>query len=149
ELAHRIRPAGYYNLKARRLKHFVDWLWRCHDGDFDRLEHLPWRQLREALLGINGIGRETADAILLYALDKPSFVVDAYTARVIRRHGLIDDEADYEELKSLFEDHLPDDVALFNEFHALFVAVGKRHCRPRARCEGCPLAGFDHDEALR
>jgi endonuclease-3 related protein len=146
DLAQCIRPAGYYNLKARRLKNFVAWLWENHDGDMDRLEDVGLGPLREALLGINGIGSETADAILLYALNRPTFVIDAYTGRIARRHGLIDSEADGHELKALFEDHLPADVALFNEYHALLVEVGKRHCKPRAKCEGCPLAAFEHDE---
>ena len=148
KLAERIRPAGYYNLKARRLKNFVAWLWDRHQGKLETLEKIPSPELRQALLGINGIGPETADAILLYALERPVFVVDAYTSRVARRHGLIDDEADYERLKSLFENHLPEDTALFNEYHALVVEVGKRHCKPRAQCEGCPLAAFGHDETI-
>lgn len=149
DLAEHIRPAGYYNLKAKRLKNFVGWLWNHYDGEFDRLENVPLHDLREQLLSINGVGRETADAILLYALDKPSFVIDAYTGRVARRHGLIDEEADYEQLKALFEDNLPEDVAMFNEYHALLVEVGKRHCKPRAQCEGCPLSVFEHDKTLR
>jgi endonuclease-3 related protein len=103
--------------------------------------------LREQLLGIHGVGPETADSILLYGLDLPSFVVDAYTARVAGRHGLIDDGAGYEVLKSLFEDSLPADAEMFNEYHALLVEVGKRHCRPRARCDGCPLETFEHEIA--
>ncbi len=146
DLAQRIRPAGYYNLKARRLKHFVDWLWAEHDGEVDALAGVSLGILREDLLRINGIGPETADAILLYALEMPTFVVDAYTRRVAVRHRLIDEEVDYERLKSLFEDHLPEDVGMFNEYHALLVEVGKRHCKPKARCEGCPLATFPHDE---
>lgn len=144
-LAELIRPAGYYNVKAKRLKNFVAWLWENYGGKLDRLRDVPLERLREELLTVNGIGRETADSILLYALDLPSFVVDAYTARLARRHRLIDEDADYEGLKALFEDHLPTDVAMFNEYHALIVAVGKRHCKPKARCEGCPLERFEHD----
>ncbi len=144
-LAEMIRPAGYYNVKANRLKNFAAWLWEYYGGDLGRLRDVPLERLREELLSVNGIGRETADSILLYALDKPSFVVDAYTARLARRHRLIDDDADYESLKALFEDHLPTDVKTFNEYHALIVAVGKRHCKTRARCEGCPLERFEHD----
>ncbi len=146
-LAECIRPAGYYNIKAARLKNFVIWLWEEHGGDFDGLRDRDLGGLREELLSIRGIGRETADSILLYALDKPTFVVDAYTARILGRHRLIDEAATYEEIKSIFEDVLPADVPLFNEFHALLVAVGKRHCRPQARCEGCPLAEFPHEPA--
>lgn len=144
-LADLIRPAGYYNVKAKRLKNFVTWLWANFDGDLGRMRDVPLEQLREDLLSVNGIGRETADSILLYALDQPSFVVDAYTARLARRHRLIDEDADYESLKALFEDHLTSDAKMFNEYHALIVAVGKRHCKMRAQCEGCPLERFEHD----
>ena len=144
-LAELIRPAGYYNVKAKRLKSFVAWLWERYEGDLARLRDVPLERLREELLSVNGIGRETADSILLYALERPSFVVDAYTARLARRHRLIDEDADYERLKALFEDALPVDVSLFNEYHALIVAVGKRHCKSRAQCAGCPLEAFAHE----
>jgi endonuclease III related protein len=145
QLAGLIRPAGTFNVKARRLRAFVEWFWRRFDGDLERMFAVPLDVLREELLGIPGIGRETADAILLYAGGLPSFVVDAYTARILRRHGLIDESADYEEIKDLFESHLPADPALFNEYHALLVQTGKIHCRPRPRCEGCPLEPFPHE----
>lgn len=144
-LAELIRPAGTYRVKARRLKGLVAFLWDRFDADLDAMFATPLSALREALLEVPGIGRETADAILLYAGRLPTFVVDAYTARVLRRHGLIDETADYEEIKDLFESNLPADVRLFNEFHALLVQVGKLHCRARARCDGCPLAFDDHD----
>lgn len=143
-LAELIRPAGYFNVKARRLKNFVDWLWRRYEGDLSRLAVIDQGRLREELLTINGVGPETADSILLYALDRPSFVVDAYTARIMRRHGMT--FSGYDELQAIFEDHLPREPALFNEYHALIVAVGKDFCRPKARCETCPLRRFKHDE---
>ncbi|HPD30738.1 MAG TPA: endonuclease III domain-containing protein [Phycisphaerae bacterium] len=145
ELAELIRPAGTFNVKARRLKSFIQWFHDRFDLDLDRMFEMSVSSLREGLLEIPGIGRETADAILLYAGQKPSFVVDAYTARILYRHHLIDRSADYDEIKELFESNLPDDVKLFNEYHALLVDVGKKHCRPRARCEGCPLRRFEHD----
>jgi endonuclease III related protein len=145
KLAECIRPAGYYNIKTRRLKNFITWLWDAHGGDFDGLVGRNSAGLREELLGISGIGPETADSILLYALGVPTFVVDAYAARVTGRHGLIDGTAVYDDIKSLFEDDLPADAPMFNEFHALLVEVGKRHCKPRAQCEGCPLEKFPHD----
>ncbi len=145
ELAELIRPAGYYKVKTRRLKNFVRWLCENHDGDIESLRRRHMGSLREELLQINGIGPETADSILLYALEMPSFVVDTYTARVASRHGLIDDDANYADLKSLFEDNLDEDVRMFNEFHALLVAVGKRHCKPRAQCHDCPLDTPEHD----
>ena len=146
ELAELIRPAGTYRVKATRLKRVVDHVFEHYEGDLDRLFARPLDVLRAELLSIRGVGRETADAILLYAGEYPTFVVDAYTARVLRRHRLIDGEADYEMIKELLESHLAEDVALFNEFHALFVEVGKRHCRPRARCADCPLEHLPHDE---
>ncbi|MBX3395411.1 MAG: endonuclease III domain-containing protein [Phycisphaerae bacterium] len=146
ELAPIIRSAGYHNLKARRLKNFVEWLWLRYGGRLEGLRDVPSAELRAALLEINGIGPETADSILLYALDRPSFVVDAYTGRIARRHGLIGESHDYAALQALFEKNVRPDVKLFNEYHALIVAVGKRHCGPTARCDGCPLARFAHDE---
>ena len=143
-LAEQIRPAGYFNVKARRLKNFVDWLWRKYGGDLDRIAATGLTTLRAEVLAIDGIRRETADSILLYALNRPSFVVDAYTARIARRHGL--KAKDYHELQAIFEQNLPRDLAMFNEYHALIVAVGKQYCRPTARCDGCPLARFPHDE---
>ncbi len=148
ELAEQIRPAGYYNVKARRLKHFVEWLWQRHGGRLDALKRQTWPSLREELLDIHGIGPETADSILLYALDQPTFVVDAYTRRLAGRHGLTPADASYDTLKALFEENLPRDRRLFNEYHALIVAVAKRHCRSRASCAGCPLESLPHDEAI-
>ncbi len=145
DLAQHIRPAGYYRVKARRLKNFIAWLWDVPGGDFDGLAGRPMAELRGQLLGINGIGPETADSILLYGLEMPTFVVDSYTGRIACRHGLIDGDVEYESLKNLFEDNLPVDAQMFNEYHALIVAVGKGHCRPRAQCEGCPLEPFEHD----
>jgi len=145
QLAELIRPSGTFNVKARRLKAFVDWFVDRFDGDLDAMFATDVYSLREELLSVSGIGRETADAILLYAGELPVFVVDAYTARILYRHNLIDDSADYEEIRDLFESHLPDDVPMFNEYHALLVQVGKKHCKPRAKCEGCPLEPFEHE----
>ena len=95
--------------------------------------------LREQLLGVNGIGPETADSILLYAGDKPTFVVDAYTARLVKRHEWVDEEADYYAIKEYFESQLDTDIDLFNEYHALIVQLGKRYCKPKPVCKDCPL----------
>ena len=111
-----------------------------HGADVAALRPLP--DLREQLLALNGIGPETADAILLYAVGRPRFVIDAYTRRVLSRHGLARHDAPYGELQALFESLLPRDAGLFNEFHALLVEVGKRHCRATANCAGCPLEKF-------
>ncbi|HLF91839.1 MAG TPA: endonuclease III domain-containing protein [Planctomycetota bacterium] len=140
-LALAIKPAGYFNVKARRLKSFVEWFVTKHGADVESLRRLAPDRLREELLAVKGVGPETADSILLYALDLPSFVVDAYTYRVLTRHGLIGEEATYDDLKEFVEKRLPRDVPLFNEFHALIVAVGKQYCRTKARCEECPLKG--------
>ncbi len=145
QLSELIRPAGYFRVKSRRLRNFVNWLWDRFNGSLDRAFDQSQPCLREQLLSISGIGPETADSIILYAARKPTFVVDAYTARILRRHGLIDETADYDEIKTLFEGNLPCDTTLFNEYHALLVAVGKRHCRPRARCAECPLEPLEHD----
>ena len=144
-LAELIRPAGYFNVKTRRLKSFIQWLWDRFDGELDRMFAVPMDSLREELLSVNGIGRETADSILLYAGNLPTFVVDTYTARIMCRHGLIDESADYDEIKEFFQSSLPDDVELFNEYHALIVQVGKNHCKPRPKCEDCPLEPFAHE----
>jgi endonuclease-3 related protein len=144
KLAELIRPAGYYNIKAKRLKSFLNWLFQNYDGQLTNLENLDTDRLRAELLAVKGVGRETADSILLYAFDRPIFVVDAYTARVAVRHGLIEPGADYEQLRDLFQSNLPQDVQLFNEFHALLVRLGKDFCRPKAKCPGCPLEKLPH-----
>lgn len=138
-LADWIRPAGYFNVKARRLRAFTDLLFDQFDGKLRRLFALDTARLREVLLSVNGIGPETADSILLYAGKRPRFVIDAYTRRVLVRHGWIGRRAGYEEMADLFMCALPEDVQLYNEFHALFVRLGKYHCKARPQCETCPL----------
>jgi len=144
QLAALIRPAGYYNIKAKRLKNFVDWLFDNYDGKLTNLESVDTDRLRAELLAIKGIGPETADSILLYAFDRAVFVVDAYTARIACRHGLIEPDADYEQLRDLFQSNLPQDTGLFNEYHALLVRLGKEFCRPKANCPPCPLGKLPH-----
>jgi endonuclease-3 related protein len=139
ELAHLVRPTGYFRLKARRLKNLIEILVVEYSGDLKRMGKLPTGQLRDRLLAVNGIGPETADSILLYAFRRPVFVVDAYTLRVMSRHRLILPKTAYGELQSLIMGHLPPDEAVFNEYHALLVHVGKRHCRRTPSCPGCPL----------
>ncbi len=138
-LADVIRPAGFFNVKSGRLKAFISWLYARYDGNLERMFSGDWRALREELLAVKGIGRETCDSILLYAGHKPTFVIDAYTRRLFSHLELIRTEAGYEEVRSLFMDHLPADPALFNEYHALIVQHGKDHCRVKPRCAGCPL----------
>lgn len=143
ELASLIRPAGYFNIKAKRLRHFLDHLFTSHKGSLDRLFKQETAKLRAELLSINGIGPETADSILLYAGDHPEFVVDAYTKRILERHRVINGKAGYEDVKALFMSNLPKDLRLFNEYHALIVRTGKDFCRPKEpRCKECPLGKF-------
>lgn len=139
DLAGVIRPAGTPSIKARRLQALTGWLVESMGGTFRRLRTAPLIPLRRRLLEIPGLGPETADAILLYAAGRPVFVADGYTRRVLRRHRLIGQAAGYEETRAWLEAHLPSDPALFNEFHALLVAVGKSHCRSAPRCGDCPL----------
>jgi endonuclease-3 related protein len=143
-LAQLIKPAGYFNLKAGRLKNFLQWLFENYDGQVDALENLSAWDIREQLLGIKGIGPETADSIALYAYDKPVFVVDTYTCRIMVRHGLIEPEAGYEQVREFMEASLPSEIELFNEYHALLVQVGKEYCRPKPKCDGCPLKCLPH-----
>jgi endonuclease-3 related protein len=145
ELAENIRPSGYFNLKARRLKNLLALIRQEEPaGDLDLFFSRETSTLREKLLSVKGIGPETADSILLYAAQKPVFVVDAYTYRMLTRHGLIGQETDYAEMQELFMDTLPADVNLFNEYHALIVRLGKEYCKKsRPRCQQCPLRQFE------
>jgi endonuclease-3 related protein len=138
-LADWIRPAGYYRVKARRLKAFIRFLYERYEGSLAEMFLEPTACLRERLLAVKGVGPETADSILLYAGRRPVFVVDAYTKRILVRHRIIGDHAEYEAIQRLFMSHLPEDARLFNQYHALLVQTGKTFCRPRARCDGCPL----------
>lgn len=139
QLALLIRPAGYFNVKSRRLQDFTAWLFLNHDGSLDSMFAGNWQELRTELLQVRGIGPETADSILLYAGNKPSFVVDAYTRRLFRRLGLLPEAAGYDEIRALFMNNLPEDVLLFNEYHAQIVEQCKCFCRTKPLCSGCPL----------
>lgn len=139
-LAELIRPAGYFRVKSRRIKAFMAFLIMNSGGDLNELFLIPWPELREKLLGVTGIGPETADSILLYAGGQPTFVVDAYTKRLFGRLGISSETARYEELRGLFMANLPPEVPLYNEYHALIVQHGKERCRTRPLCDGCPLA---------
>lgn len=140
EIAPLIRPAGYFNSKARKLRAFVEFLDQQHHGCLDSLFAAETPALRETLLGLHGIGPETADSILLYAAGRPVFVIDAYTRRMMARLGLASAAQSYPDLQALFAAHLPPSVSLFNEYHALIVRHGKDCCRKRAPvCRACPL----------
>ena len=141
QIAQIIRPTGYYNQKAKKLKAFLDFLNARYNTDLNKLFSLPVDKLRAELLSVRGIGEETADSIILYAAEKPSFVVDAYTRRILTRLGVINGEESYGEIRELFMKNLPEDVPLYNEYHALLVRHGKERCLKRnPRCAGCPLA---------
>ena len=142
ELAGLIRPSGYYNVKARRLKAFFIFLRDEFRGSLEVMFSEDVPMLRQKLLGIKGIGAETADSILLYAGGKPVFVVDAYTRRILSRHGIVATRSSYGEIQRLFMDRLPADAALFNQYHALIVYTGKNYCRKQPRCQECPLYPF-------
>jgi endonuclease-3 related protein len=143
DLAELIRPAGYFRLKAARLKNLLIFLKNECRFDLKALAKQELDALRPKLLAVKGVGPETADSILLYALNLPTFVVDAYTKRLLNRHGLVTEDADYEEMRELFMDLLPKDVRLYNEYHALVVRTAKEWChKKQGRCEACPLNIF-------
>ena len=143
QLAPLIRSSGYFRIKADRLKVFVNFLLENYDGELKRMMKEEVETLRQKLLHVKGIGPETADSILLYGLKKPIFVVDAYTKRILSRHGIISEKASYEEVQRLFMDHLPHKERLFNEYHALLVHLGKTLCKKIPRCDRCPLEGIE------
>lgn len=134
-----IRPAGFFRQKAQRLQLFAAYLLERHDGDLDAMLSGAMPQVRETLLGFKGVGPETADAILLYAAQRPSFVVDAYTRRLLKRFGVLQGDECYAVIRDLFMEHLPHQVDLFNAYHALIVEQCKIFCRARPLCENCPL----------
>jgi endonuclease III related protein len=137
-LAREIRPTVYHHQKARRLKEFCRFLIEEHGGSVENMRSLELHEARRRLLALHGIGFETADSILLYALGLPVFVVDAYTKRICTRHGMIDETCGYEELRRYFEDALDRSAALYNEFHALLCRLGAGYCLRTPRCGICP-----------
>lgn len=139
KLAEWIRPAGYFNVKAKRLKAFIGTVRKTSGYTMRRMAGIETGELRRILLETSGIGPETADSILLYAFERPLFVVDAYTRRMLTRHHWIARNASYADIAELFTEALPNKTQLFNEYHALIVKLGKEHCKKNARCEGCPL----------
>ena len=139
KLASLIRSSGYFNQKAKKIKQFVNYFLNHYQGSIEKMSRRDTKTLRKELLSIYGIGPETADSILLYALQKPIFVVDTYTSRILYRHGWLHENPDYQELQGFFMQRLPNDVALFNEFHALLDYIGHFYCRKTPRCDLCPL----------
>lgn len=140
KIAKLIRASGYYNIKAKRLKEFLSFLFKYYQGNIKKMLLIDTLKLRQQLLAVNGIGEETADSILLYALGKPVFVVDAYTRRILSRHRLVKAGASYREAQNFFMKNLKNKVKLFNEYHALLVKLGKEFCfKTNPRCKHCPL----------
>lgn len=142
ELARLIRPAGYFNVKTRRLKNFLRFFHDKYQSNVKKLCRTPLDKLRSELLEVNGIGEETADSILLYAVGKRIFVVDAYTRRVFTRHRYLAGSEDYGEIQSFFSKALPKSVALYNDYHAQIVQAGKDYCRKTPLCSSCPLSKY-------
>ena len=142
ELSILIKPSGFYNQKARRIKSLTDFINSSYGGKIENMQTDNPFTLRQKLLQINGIGPETADCILLYALGKKFFVVDKYTYRLLYRHGIIDNQADYNEIQKIFMDNIEMNTELYSEFHALIVKLGKNNCGRKSNCRGCPL---EHD----
>lgn len=143
KLARLIKPAGYFNVKTKRLKNFLKFFLEECGGNVALLRKQSSETLREKLLAVNGIGPETADSILLYALEKPIFVIDAYTKRILSRHFLGPQNADYHPLQKFFMSHLKPDVPHYNEYHAQLVNIGKDFCKKKPRCGECPLRGLN------
>jgi len=142
QLRRRLRPAGYFRQKARRLKTFLAYLDGRYGGSLNRMFAQPTTRLREELLALNGVGPETADSILLYAGGHAVFPVDAYTRRILARHGILPLTAPYEQIRGVFEKAVGPAPTDYNELHALLVRAGKQHCRREPQCEGCPLQDF-------
>ena len=142
KLAALIKPSGYYNIKTKRLKEFIGYLFKKHGGSLRKMFSQDLHALRHELLSVKGIGPETADSILLYAGEKPVFVIDAYTKRMLLRHRLINKDATYHQIQELFMNNLNKNVKLFNEYHALLVELGKTLCKKKPNCDICPLKGL-------
>ena len=145
ELAQLIRSSGYFNQKAIKIKNFITFLYENYQGNLETMFQEEISELRDKLLQIKGIGPETADCIILYGGNKPIFVIDTYTYRILSRHGLVPEQTRYGEMQELIMDSLTQDAQIFNEYHALIVKTGKEHCRKQNPiCAGCPLEEDPH-----
>ncbi|MBM4311904.1 MAG: endonuclease III domain-containing protein [Deltaproteobacteria bacterium] len=138
-LARLVRPARYFNQKARALREFAGYFGSRYNFSIERMRRRDTLELRDELLGVYRIGPETADSILLYALEKPVFVIDAYTQRILSRHGILSMQHSYADFQQLFMKHLRPDAALYNDFHAQLVHLGNQYCKPKPLCDECPL----------
>ncbi len=141
EVAPLIRPSRFYNVKAMKIKNFIDFYFKEYDGDINAMAGEGTEVLRKKLLAVKGLGKETVDCILLYACGKPVFVVDAYTKRIFHRYGTFNEGPSYDEVQGYFMANLPEDAALYNDYHAQIVHLGNTVCRPEPRCGSCPIAG--------
>ena len=141
-LARLIRPSGYYNIKADRLKNFINFLFKRYNGSLKKMFSQDAYVLRDELLSVKGLGKETADSILLYAGKKPVFVIDSYTKRILSRHDIIAGDSDYDSIQRLFIDNLPLNRQLFAEYHALLVKLAKEVCKKKPKCGICPASGI-------
>jgi endonuclease-3 related protein len=137
-----IKSSGYYNVKAKRIKAMLNFLIKEYDGNIRKIKKQNIRILRSQLLSVDGIGKETADSILLYALDKPVFVIDAYTKRIFSRHSYFKIDTPYSSVQTLFVKNLPRSIKIYNEFHALLVRLAKDYCRTIPICQECPIKGL-------
>lgn len=144
KLVELIRPAGYFNQKSERLKIISKYLYDNYKGNLKVFFSRDTEKIRDELLQIKGIGPETADSILLYAANKPTFVVDSYTKRIFSRVGIINENADYDSIKKLFEDSVPKHASIYNEYHALIVELAKRNCKTEPDCTTCILRKVCH-----
>ncbi len=142
KLSKLIKPSGYFNIKADKIRSFLEFLCKDYEGKLELLFNGDLYEQRKKLLKVKGIGPETADSILLYAGNYPIFVIDAYTKRVFSRHEIISAKSDYYEIQEIFMNNLPQEVKLFNEYHALIVMVGKEYCNRIPHCTNCPLEKF-------
>jgi endonuclease-3 related protein len=140
-----IKPSGFFKVKTKRLRSFLKFFIEKYDRNLEKMFKFSLQDLRKELLAVHGIGPETCDSIILYAGDKPVFVVDAYTLRLCERYPILKSKK-YEEVREFFEKNLPKDVNLFKEFHALIVELGKNYCKTKPLCERCPLnQGCKHE----
>ncbi len=139
DIAPRIKPSRFYNMKAARIKDFLDFFFNEYGGDLEAMSHEDPAALRKKLLAVKGLGKETADAIMLYACGIPVFVSDAYTKRILLRYGLLEGDPSYDEVQRFFMENLPRDVALYNDFHAQLDHLGNSVCRPEPCCGSCPI----------
>lgn len=133
-----IKPSGFYNIKAKRIKNFISFIEKEYNNDINKIKNEPLDIAREKLLSVNGLGKETVDSILLYAYNFPTFVVDTYTKRIFFRHKMIEND-DYEEIRSMVMNNFGDNAEIFNEFHALIVRIGKEFCKKKPLCKNCFL----------